>query len=307
MYDLLSIGSATLDVVAKSKDFVIKEEGGNKILCESYGEKMDVEEIKFISGGGATNVAVGCSRLGLKSAVVCEVGKDLAAQVIFDDLKKDKVETQYIIKERLEETAVSILLSAGDGGRSALTHRGAAYQLESRDIPWNELDKTRWLHFGTLGGDKQLLFDLFDFARQHQLNVSWTPSLKDLERCECGDLLPSVIYCHVLILNLTEWTTIKKIQEDLLKHIELIIVTEGKDGGVVYQNGKKLLTYESLEVKTVEETGAGDAFATGFIAGQLNSKTVIEAVEWGSRNAASVVQFLGAKEGLLTKSQIQGK
>lgn len=305
MYDIITVGSATLDIVAKSPDFIIKEVSEETVLCERYGEKMDVEEIKFISGGGATNVAAGCSRLGLKTATVCEVGKDIASQAIFADLHKDHVETKYIIKERLEETAVSILLSTGEGGRSVLTHRGAAYQLESRDIPWNHLHQTRWLHLGTLGGNKQLIFDLFEFAQKHDLALSWTPSLKDLELFSSNTLTPRSIHCDVLTLNSTEWDSCESIRDNLLMKIKFIVVTEGRKGGRVYQDGKELLRYESIIVKTVEETGAGDAFATGFIAGQLMSKPVLECIEWSKKNAASVVQFLGAKEGLLTKRQIE--
>lgn len=304
MYDLITVGSATLDVVVKSQHFSIKKSDDGVVLCERYGEKMDVEEIKFVSGGGATNVAVGSSRLGLKAATVCEVGKDFSAQMIIADLRKDHVDTKYVIKERLEETAVSILLSAGDGDRSALTRRGAAYQLESRDIPWNELHKTRWLHLGTLGGNKELIFDLFEFAKKHDLKTSWTPSPKDLELFK-SELSPRSIHCDVLTLNTTEWSSFENIHSELLKRIEIIIVTDGEKGGFVFQHGQKLLDYESLKVRTIEQTGAGDAFATGFISGQLTNKSVLESIEWGKKNAASVVQFLGAKEGLLTKSQIE--
>lgn len=304
MYDLISIGSATLDVVVRSEHFKMTKVDGEMVFCERYGEKIDIEELKFVSGGGSTNVAVGASRLGLKVAVVCEVGKDMASNVILSDLKKDDVDTRYVISERLEETAVSVLLACGDGGRSALTHRGAAYQLESRDIPWHDLMKTRWLHFGTLGGDKQLLLDLFEFAKNHQLAVSWTPSLKDLDRFVTTELSPSIIQCTVIIMNSSEWETANKIQKQLLEEIEFVLITNGKEGGVVYQHGKELLKYESLNVKTVEETGAGDAFACGFISGQLMNKTVLDSIEWGKRNSASVVQFLGAKEGLLTREKI---
>lgn len=307
MYDLITVGSATLDVVVRSKDFSVKTIENNRVLCEQFGEKMDVDELKFISGGGATNVAVGASRLGLKAATVCEVGKDFAARVVFDDLVKDHVETKYLIAERLEETAVSILLCAGDGDRSALTRRGAAYQLESRDIPWHDLHKTRWLHLGTLGGDKQLMFDLFEFAKHHALKVSWTPSMKDLDVCQCGELLTETIWCDVLTLNDTEWMSFEKIQPQLLEQIEIIIVTNGKKGGTVFHQGRRLLQYDAFAVKSIEQTGAGDAFATGFIGGQLMNRTILESIEWGKRNAASVTKFLGAKRGLLTKKMIENE
>lgn len=304
MYDLISIGSATLDIVVKSSDFLLKKIDSDNFLCLGYGEKMDVEAIRMISGGGATNVAVGASRLGLKTMAICEVGKDFAAQLIFADLKKDKVDTAHIIAERMEETAVSILLTYEDGGRSALTHRGAAYQLESRDIPWKELARTRWLHLGTLGGHKGLIFDLFDFAKQHELAVSWTPSIKDLDLFGRKQLLLSTLYCEALVMNDTEWESIRDLQQELLNTVQTIVITKGDAGGTVFSGSKKLLDFEAIKVKVVEETGAGDGFTSGFISGIITGKSLQESVEWGKKNAASVIQYLGAKEGLLTKSRI---
>jgi ribokinase len=304
MYDLITVGSATLDIVAKSKDFMIKEVDGDTVMCERFGEKMDIEVLKFITGGGATNVGVGASRLGLKTAVVCEVGKDFAGQAVIEDLRKEHVATEFVVAERLEETAVSILLACGDGGRTALTHRGAAYQLESRDIPWQQLANTRWLHIGSLGSDKRVLYDLFEFAQLHRLSVSWTPSLVNLHFFAHKDLSPESIYCSVLVLNKDEWAIIQDIHSQLLDRIETVIVTAGKEGGEVFQHGRKLTDYASLSVETIEETGAGDAFCTGFISGQIMNKDVNESLDWAKKNAASVVQYLGAKAGLLAIKSI---
>jgi ribokinase len=304
MYDLITVGSATLDIIAKSDQFVLSKVGEGMALCERYGEKMDIADLVFTSGGGATNVAVACSRLGLKTAAVCEIGKDFASEIIISDLRREKVDDQFLIKERLEETAVSIILVGTDGGRSALTHRGAAYQLESRDIPWQHLDKTRWLHLGTLGGHKEMIFDLFEYAKHHQMSVSWTPSLKDLALFGEKKLHTSVIECQALVLNKTEWMSVQSLQDALLKSIPLIIVTDGKEGGFVYQQGRKLFDYQSVAAKVIEETGAGDAFTSGVIHGLIVGKNITECVEQGKKNAASVIQALGAKKGLLTKKQM---
>ena len=304
MYDLITVGSATLDIIAKSDQFVLSKVNEGMVLCERYGEKMDIADLVFTSGGGATNVAVACSRLGLKTAAICEIGKDFAADVITTDLRKEKVDDQYLIKERLEETAVSIILVGTDGGRSALTHRGAAYQLESRDIPWNHLDNTRWLHLGTLGGNKDLIYDLFEYAKYHKMSVSWTPSIKDLALFVEKKLHHTIIECQALVLNKTEWMSAGWLQKSLLKIISHIVVTDGKDGGVVYQDGKELFSYQSVSVKVVEETGAGDAFTSGVIHGLIVGKNITECIEQGKKNAASVIQALGAKRGLLTKKQM---
>lgn len=304
MYDLVTIGSATLDIIAKSSALTLTKSQDGILICEPYGEKLDVEAMEFQSGGSATNVGIGASRLGLKTAVICEVGKDFASQIILKSLQDDKVDTKYVVKERLEQTAVSILLVSGEGGRSILTHRGAAYQLESRDIAWEALAKSRWTHLGSLGGDKELMLDLMEYFDKHNLSFSWTPSMKDWKVFQKKGLDISLVHPNVLILNETEWGEIKNFQELLFKQVEMIVITNGKEGGDLFLNGKKVWYYEALKVKIVEETGAGDAFATGFIAGVLANLPLPKCVEWGRQNSASVVQFLGAKKGLLTKTQL---
>jgi sugar/nucleoside kinase (ribokinase family) len=59
-----------------------------------------------------------------------------------------------------------------------------------------------------------------------------------------------------------------------------------------------------LQVVAVEETGAGDGFGSGVVAALMAGKDMHEAVEWGKRQAASVVSYMGAKKGLLTLDAI---
>ena len=304
-FDLITIGSATLDVIVKSSQFSLEPQGKGIALCQTYGGKIDAEDFLMVSGGGATNVAAGAARLGLKTAAVCEVGKDFPSQVIWNDLQHDNVETRFLISERLEETAVSIILVAADGGRSAITHRGAAYQLESRDIPWSDLEQTRWIHLGSLGGNKQLIFDMMDFTQRHEIGVSWTPSMSDLQLFLKKTLGIRYFQVDILLLNKEEWETLSEFQAQLTKQISMIVVTNGKEGGQVIVDGEVKETYQSLQVNTVEETGAGDSFATAFLAGTLLGKSLPDCVEWGKKNSASVVQYLGAKKGLLTAEQIE--
>lgn len=305
MYDLLTIGSATLDIIVASKEFILTQAGEGVALCERYGDKMDVETLKFTSGGGGTNVAVGGARLGLKTAVVAEIGKDFAADIVIKDLHKEKVDTQFLVAERLEETAVSVLLVSSEGGRSILTHRGAAYELESRDIPWENLKQTRWVHLGSLGGDKQLIFDLLEFFKSQDIGLSWTPSKSDLQLLIDGQIQASALDLDALILNGHEWESLADLRHQLSQQIGLVFVTRGKDGGEVLSRGAEILKYQALAVKSVEETGAGDAFASGVIAGIITGQPLPTCVEWGKKNAASVIQHYGAKEGLMTRQEIE--
>ena len=111
----------------------------------------------------------------------------------------------------------------------------------------------------------------------------------------------------VLFLNSKEWDLVKDQQADLIKEIPQIVVTKGAEGGEVYIHGNKELKFFGATAKSVDDTGAGDAFATGYSAAQYLHLEPKKSVEWGVRNAGSVIRYFGAQTGLLGREMIEGK
>jgi sugar/nucleoside kinase (ribokinase family) len=305
MFDVITIGAGTVDLFLKSSQFHLEPAASGVLLCQEYGGKLDIEEFFVQSGGAGTNCAVGFSRLGLKTAAVVEIGKDLMGQVVWDELKREQVDTQFVVTEKGEQTGVSVLLIAQEGGRSALTHRGAAAQLEPRDLPWTVLHSTRWVHLSNVGGQKEMLLRLFDHLSHSLVGLSWNPGHQELELLAKGELQIAHIPLEVLIVNKQEWEVVKEVQAEILGSVPEVLVTDGLNGGTIYLRDKHQLQYQVIAVPVVQETGAGDAFSTGYIAGHLYGLNPQESAEWGKREAASVVQKMGAKTGLLTKHQIE--
>ncbi len=304
MHDVITIGSATVDILMKSSQFHLQSAQEGLLLCEAYGGKIDIEEFEIHSGGASTNTAVGFRRMGFHTASVAEVGKDFLGQIIWDELKREQVDTDFIITEKSEQTAVSVLLISRDGGRSALTHRGAASMLEARDMPWQALTETRWIHLSNVSGNKELLLRLFDHLKTSLVGLSWNPGSHELELLAKEELKIEHIQCDVFVVNKEEWAVVKNIQQSIQRHIPYVIVTDGARGGEVYLKGSYQFTYEPHQVKVMQETGAGDSFIVGFVSAHLLGKDLVECVEWGKRNAASVVQQMGAKKGLLRRKDL---
>lgn len=304
MYDVITIGSATVDMFMKSKSFHLQPTDDGILLCQEYGGKLDIDQFEAQSGGAGTNTAVGFKRLGFHTAAVVEIGKDIFGQMIWDDLKREQVDTSFIVSEKSENTAVSVLLISVDGGRSALTHRGASSMLEARDLPWQSLQETRWIHLSNVSGNLELLLRLFDHVHHSLGGLSWNPGHKELELLVTQKLVIESIVCDILLMNKEEWELLQAVQQRIIQHVPYIVITDGTHGGQVLIKGQYPLQYEIEKVATVQETGAGDAFAVGYIGGHLLSLSPMECVSWGKRNAQSVVQHMGAKTGLLTKSQM---
>lgn len=312
-YDVISIGSAVLDIFMKSDKFRVVQSGdipGGIAMCEVYGGKMEVEEVTIVSGGGATNTAVSFARKDLKSAVVAEMGNDPQSLLIHRDLEEAQVDTRFLIQEQGETTAVSVVLIADDGGRSIMVHRGAAAMLTKHDMPTEELE-TRWVHISSLGGNMELLRTLLTMAKNKKIRVSLNPGMKEILHKD--KLLPLLSLVEILFLNRDEARDLWGIDysdEALWKSMQALpgahvsVITDGGRGGKICANGK-VSFYEGIKVKkVVDTTGAGDAFASGMVAGVLYGKTYDQAVEWGIKNATSVLHHVGAKKGLLTLGEI---
>lgn len=312
-YDVVSVGSAVLDIFMKSDKFKVVQSAdipGGIAMCEVYGGKMEVEEVAIVSGGGATNTAVSFARKELKTAVVAEMGNDPQSLLIHKDLEEAQVDTRFLVQEAQETTAVSVVLIAEDGGRSIMVHRGAAAMLTKQDVPIEEL-QTRWIHISSLGGNMELLKILLNWAKGKQVRVSLNPGLKEIAQNE--QLLPLLLMVEILFVNRDEAKVLWGIDyhdEALWKSLQSLpgahvtVITDGARGGKVSANGK-VSFFEGIKVsKVVDTTGAGDAFASGLVSGVLYGKTYEQAVVWGVKNATNILKYIGAKKGLLTLAEI---
>lgn len=314
-YDVITIGSAVLDIYLMSDGYKKLEtdmyEGG-EALCQEYGGKLEVSDVELTTGGAGTNNAVSYARKDLKTAVVCEMGKDIIARTILAELEREKVSCEFVVQEFNEETGLSSIMVAGDGGRAIAVYRGASKMLTVEDMPWAKLE-SEWMHVSSLGGRVELVEALLNFARDKGIKVAWNPGKSECEAMkEKDDRVEWLSKVEVLIVNREEsefLTGVDYTQDELWQKSEgiegpkIVVMTDGKDGGKVFVDGRKI-EYEALSSEVVEVTGAGDSFGSGLVAGLIKGKAIEEAIEWGKRQAASVVSKMGPKRGLLTLEQI---
>jgi len=299
-FDVVSIGSAVVDTIFKSSQFTPHKLDGELMLCEIYGGKADVEAAVLTSGGAGTNTAVGFARQGLLSSVVAEIGQDMCAQIVIDELLSEHVDTSLLIQESSEQTGMSAVLVASDGSRSAVTFRGAAKMLTPSDIPFSELKNVPWIHLSSIG-NPELIRQIFLFCKENSIHLSWNPGkteIVDIVNLSVGDFSDCV---DILFLNDLEYAAVEQKKDFLHELAKTLIVTRGKDGGEVWV-GKNRTTYEGKTVEAECELGAGDAFASGVVGAFIQNKSLEVALDWGVQNGASVVKQMGAKKGLLSFS-----
>lgn len=308
MFDVITIGAATRDVFLVSKEFQIINSPrfvGGQGECVALGSKIDVDHIVFSTGGGATNAAATFSRLGFSTAIVARIGNDDPGKAIVAELGQYNVHTELLRVLPKENTAYSTLLTAKNGERSVLVHRGASSAFSTSDIPWKKL-KSQWLYITSLAGNIELLQKIVMQAKKQGAKVALNPGRGELKRAvELRELLSSL---SVLIVNLEEAQMLAESEEKdggklakLLAYPGLtVIVTNGSRGAHAHADGNTWFARTS-GAKSVSRTGAGDAFGSGTVAALAKGHQLDTALRIGTLNAESVIQKFGAKAGILTK------
>lgn len=319
MFDIITIGSATKDAFFKSQDFHIDKAEHSRTGTEGcfiLGTKLEVPEVVFTSGGGGTNTAVGFARQGLKTACISRVGNDFTAKEIEQELKKEGVKPLFQV-DKVHQTALSVILVAQDGERTILEYRGANDYISEKEINWKKL-KSRWLFLDSLSDNVKLLEEALAFAKKNKIKIAMNPG-KGILRLGAG-LQKYLSSLSILIVNQEEAGFVTGIDPKNEKAVfekldELVlgiaVMTKGQEGVAVSDlprrgkaGGKNIYQAGVPESEIVDRTGAGDAFCSGFISGYIQSGGDIAfSIQLGTANATSVVNYFGAKKGLLKKGQ----
>lgn len=305
-FDVAVFGSAFVDVYLQSRDFKLIKSDKVKsglALCQNYGGKLAVGKLIITTGGGATNNAVGFERLGLQTAAICCVGDDDWGLFVRKKLAAEGVSLLYVQVSKNRQTSYSTILVNSQGGRTILAYRGASNDLSWSKVAWGKLN-ARWFHVSSLGGNMAMLTKIIRTAEAKKIKISFNPGNSELNLGK--KLWPFLSCLEVLILNQQEAEKLLlvtgngAVEKNLGKlGAKMVLITRGKKGAILYDQHGKIIRQAVYKVDSVEETGAGDAFGTGFVSGLLlghNNKT---ALKIAAANAASVVAKVGPKKGLL--------
>src|SRR3989344_552092 len=331
-FDVISIGGAVRDITFYTNRGKIFSTPDNltaqKMLAFEYGAKINVNESYYSFGGGAANIAVALSRLGLKTSIVARLGNDHDSRHIGLNFKKARVDTGLIQIDDQSHSGLSFILGLDkkDKDHVVFTHRGANDNLVFQSKKMAGI-QPNWFYLTSLSGPTWLktLRLAYDFANRNGVKVIWNPGVQQLQagKKTLNNLLKSTA---VLILNKDEaielvLSGIKVGRRsptflnrplyllNILKDWgpKLVVITEGKKGAWAF-DGKKIYRQKARKTKLINTIGVGDAFGSAFLAGLILTKHNIQkSLEWGMVNSASVCSKLGSQDGLLTLAEIKNK
>ena len=312
-YDLIAIGEIAVDAFIRLKDAHVtcdidKE---NCQICMSFGAKIPYESVHEIAAvANAGNAAVSGSRLGLKSAIVANIGEDRNGELCLNSFKKDGVSTEFVTVNKDLATNYHYILWFEDERTILQKHTEFNYKLPTIGNP-------KWIYLTSLG-EKSLSYhqEISEYLTNNpNVKLAFQPGIFQIkmgyETLKNIYEKTEIFFCNIeeaqTILGIKEHTEVK----DLLQKMhaigpKIVILTDGPKGAYAYDGNEFLFMPPYPDPKPpFERTGAGDAFSSTLVSATILGKTLPEAMAYGAVNSMSVVQYVGAQEGLLSKEKLE--
>jgi len=322
-YDVLGIGNAIVDVLARTDDdFLVRqnmrkgamtliEEERATALYEAMGPAVE------ISGGSAANTIVGCASLGGRAAFVGKVKDDELGRVFAHDIRAAGVAFDTAPASEGPSTARCYVLVSPDGERTMNTYLGAAQDLHPRDIDPEAIAASAITYLEGYLWDPKHAKDAFlkaaaaahEARRTVALTLSdafcvdrWRDEFLGLVRDGTVDLL---FANEAELRSLYQTADFDTALAALRREARLAVVTRSENGCVVVSRDQVLAVPAAPVERVVDTTGAGDLFAAGFLHGVAQGAGHERAASLGALAAAEVIQHLGARPQTSLKALAQ--
>ena len=314
-FDVLSIGDIVTDdfiQLLDKEEKVEHQKDGSEWLAIPFGTKIPFANREVVEAvGNASNAAVAFARLGLKSGFVTNVGGDSYGRAMIHKLVKEGVDHRFVRINPDKKSNYHFVLRYKAERTILIKHEEYDYQwphLRPKEVP-------RWMYFSSIS-EHAIPYhdDVADWLdEQPDVMLAFQPGTFQME---AGAARLRRIYqrSDVLILNREEAVTVgggnHADVHDLINRLhalgpKIVVVTDGPNGAYASDGEScfKMPLYPD-PAPPVDRTGAGDAFASTFVAALAKGLSLQDALRWGPINSMSVVQKVGAQAGLLTEREL---
>jgi fructokinase len=258
-------------------------------------------------GGAPLNFIYHVKKLTDNGNIISRVGKDVLGNKAVNDLKHSGLSFEFIQHDNLHPTGMAIVHLDDSGNPNFKIDTDSAYDfIEMNDE--NEhliFADTDCLYFGTLAQRSDLsrktIQSFFNRGLKYFADLNLRQNFYDEEvlisSLKAADFI-KVNYEEMHILNDVilqgEYHT-EKVAYELMEKFEInmIAVTRSKDGSSIFENGKRY-DHSNVDVKVVDTTGAGDAFAAVLCVGYLHGLEIPYINKLANDFASEICQFEGA-------------
>ncbi|PIZ86403.1 hypothetical protein CO033_00660 [Candidatus Nomurabacteria bacterium CG_4_9_14_0_2_um_filter_32_10] len=314
--DFLAIGDIVTDAFIKIKDAHVhcKLDTDACELCLRFGDKVPYESVNVISAvGNSPNAAVCAARLGLNAALMINMGDDQNGKDCLAVLEKEKIDTTFVKIEKNKLTNYHYILWYDVDRTILIKHQNYERKWTNTE---ESLDSLSWIYLSSMGEDSLPFHsEISDYLKRNEnIKLAFQPGTFQI-KFGTENLKEIYARTEIFFSNLEEAQKILNMQDKdvltLSKGIQalgpkIVVISDGPNGAYLYLNGELWHNpiYPDI-APPVERTGAGDAFSATFTSALALGKSPLEAFSWGPINSMSVVQYIGAREGLLSREKLE--
>lgn len=321
MKKIICIGSTSKDIFFPTKEGKTENTPedltAQKKITFELGAKYHIDNRFESLGGCAANQACGLSRLGVLTDCYTSIGDDSIAEWIKDEFAKEGIKGELInIEPNCLSGLSAIVVDENRGERIIFSNQEAN---ENLSINTEKLTNASFVSVTDLSGDwKNALDKVTQFSGENNIKIVFNPrgiNIKDDSQKIAEISGKSEIFfvnkdeASEMLVNLG----IKITDEggDLIKRIKgfgakVVAITDGTSGAWA-ADGEKIIYAKATREKTIDTTGAGDAFSSAFMAAYVKGKNLEECLQWGIVNGGNVVNFYGGVRGLLSETELKAK
>ena len=305
---ILGIGNAIVDVICKVEDKFITQnnltKSTMKLVNETEFKKLlsKLKILETVSGGSVANSIVGLSQLGNKVGFIGKVSDDDLGNKYEEGLKKESVQFFYSKKKEAIPTGTCLILITPDSERTMITFLGTAGKINENDIDENAVKNSEILFLEGYLWDEGEPKKAFEKAINNSNKVAM--SLSDLFCVErhkphflelVRNKLDITFANEQEILSLIGVKRFEDVIDFARKINKLIVITRGEKGAVAIDKNEVVECSANQNLQIKDLTGAGDLFASGFLHGLINNKSIKESLMTGTEMSSKVIQIIGAR------------
>ncbi len=288
--DIIGIGQVCVDYLGRVRYYPDVE------------GRVELEEATIRSGGPTATALLVLARFGMNAAIVGKVGNDYFGEMAIQDLKKEGIDTSFLIKEKGKRTQVSFIpIEKESGRRTVFWSRGTITPIRPGDIKKKLIAQSRAIHFDELF--VEAVVEAAQIANKSGILVSmdagnYEDGIEELKG-KVDLFIASESFMKEYSGEENPSKGINKLKEFGAK---VTTVTLGSKGSVTIYNNE-LINIPAYPVRAIDTTGAGDVFHGAFLYGWLNSWDIRQTLRFASAAAAMNCLSLGAHGGIPKKPE----
>lgn len=318
VFDVVCVGDSVLDIFlsSKSSEYVKYDSATEKLVLHA-GSKILIDEAAFTLGGNASNVAAGLTRLGFGAALVAELGDDEFAEKIQKGLKEEGVNLEHVKITLGAQSTFSVGITIG-GERTLFVH----HEKRQHTLSLDGLS-AGWVYLTSMGEEWRGMYTkVLEYVKTTGAKLAFNPGSAQM-KAGYEHFKDVVSMCDILFVNRDEAEEMlygklrskeeKETAESLLFRLQrmgpkMVVLTDGTNGSFVLAQDNQVYQEGIVKEKAyIGRTGVGDAYASGFLGAVVSGNDIPAAMQWGTHNAAAVLEHIGAQVGLLTKEKMQSR